>query len=46
MVDQRARHRAYVREHGEDLPEVKDWQWSAAAGPSTEGGNPLREPEA
>jgi xylulose-5-phosphate/fructose-6-phosphate phosphoketolase len=39
-------HRRYVREHGEDLPEVKDWQWSAAAGPATEGGNPLREPEA
>jgi xylulose-5-phosphate/fructose-6-phosphate phosphoketolase len=28
MVDQRARHRAYVREHGEDLPEVRDWVWA------------------
>jgi xylulose-5-phosphate/fructose-6-phosphate phosphoketolase len=27
MVDQRARHRAYVREHGEDLPEIRDWVW-------------------
>jgi xylulose-5-phosphate/fructose-6-phosphate phosphoketolase len=28
MVDNRARHRAYVREHGEDMPEVRDWSWS------------------
>jgi xylulose-5-phosphate/fructose-6-phosphate phosphoketolase len=28
MVDQRTRHHAYVREHGEDLPEVRDWVWS------------------
>ncbi len=29
MVDQRARHRAYVHEHGEDLPEIRDWVWDA-----------------
>jgi xylulose-5-phosphate/fructose-6-phosphate phosphoketolase len=22
-------HRIYVRTHGEDLPEVRDWQWTA-----------------
>ena len=27
MVDQRARHRAYVRECGDDLPEIRDWTW-------------------
>ena len=27
MVDTRARHRAWTREHGEDLPEVRDWTW-------------------
>jgi xylulose-5-phosphate/fructose-6-phosphate phosphoketolase len=27
MVDQRARARAWTREHGDDLPEVADWAW-------------------
>jgi xylulose-5-phosphate/fructose-6-phosphate phosphoketolase len=27
MVDTRARHWAWTREHGEDLPEVSGWQW-------------------
>jgi xylulose-5-phosphate/fructose-6-phosphate phosphoketolase len=31
MVDNRTRHWAYVREHGEDLPEVRNWVWPAAA---------------
>ncbi|EFG65764.1 phosphoketolase family protein [Streptomyces sp. SPB074] len=27
MADTRTRHRAWVREHGEDLPEVAQWHW-------------------
>jgi xylulose-5-phosphate/fructose-6-phosphate phosphoketolase len=27
MVDERLRHRAYTREHGEDHPDVGQWQW-------------------
>jgi xylulose-5-phosphate/fructose-6-phosphate phosphoketolase len=33
MVDTRARHHAWVREHGEDLPEVQSWTWPGTAGP-------------
>jgi xylulose-5-phosphate/fructose-6-phosphate phosphoketolase len=32
MADERLRHRAYTREHGDDPPKVKDWAWPA--GPS------------
>jgi xylulose-5-phosphate/fructose-6-phosphate phosphoketolase len=27
MVDERLRHRAYTREHGEDPADVLDWTW-------------------
>jgi xylulose-5-phosphate/fructose-6-phosphate phosphoketolase len=40
-------HRRYVRAHGEDLPEIRNWTWSGAGGPVVRGDNePLREPEA
>ncbi len=31
MVDTRARHHTWTREHGEDLPEVRDWAWPQPA---------------
>ncbi|MET1061013.1 MAG: phosphoketolase family protein [Nocardioides sp.] len=33
MVDTRRRARAWTREHGEDLPEVRDWAWTSVADP-------------
>jgi len=30
MTDERLRHRAYTREHGDDPPELRDWVWPAA----------------
>ncbi len=30
MIDERLRHRAYTREHGDDPPELSDWSWPAA----------------
>jgi xylulose-5-phosphate/fructose-6-phosphate phosphoketolase len=29
MVDERLRHRAYTREQGDDMPDVRDWTWPA-----------------
>jgi xylulose-5-phosphate/fructose-6-phosphate phosphoketolase len=29
-------HGSYIREHGEDLPEVRNWEWVAAPGPETD----------
>jgi xylulose-5-phosphate/fructose-6-phosphate phosphoketolase len=30
MTDARRRARAYTREHGDDIPEVRDWRWDGA----------------
>src|SRR5205085_324409 len=31
MMDERMRHRAYTREHGDDSPDVRDWTWPGGA---------------
>jgi len=40
MADERLRHRAYTREHGEDPAELRDWVWpyEHAAGPGGQRG--------
>ncbi|MGY1620278.1 phosphoketolase [Geodermatophilus sp. SYSU D00691] len=45
LRNQLIEHRRYVRTHGEDLPEVRHWQWGAGAGPVTHPPGPLVEPE-
>jgi xylulose-5-phosphate/fructose-6-phosphate phosphoketolase len=40
-------HTHYVRTHGEDLPDVRDWQWSGGEGPQVHTAHPARDtPEA
>jgi len=34
MADTRRRARAHTREHGNDLPEVRDWTWSSSVQPT------------
>ncbi len=35
-------HRLYVRAHGEDLPEVREWQWQSGPGPERKTEAPTR----
>ncbi len=43
MEDERLRHRAYTREHGDDPPELREWVWPdpAEASPAQ-----MRSPDA
>jgi xylulose-5-phosphate/fructose-6-phosphate phosphoketolase len=36
MIDERLRHRAYTREVGDDMPDVRDWTWEEAGGAPVE----------
>jgi xylulose-5-phosphate/fructose-6-phosphate phosphoketolase len=42
-VDARIAARQYTREHGEDIPEVRDWVWPDAGETGTEVGGPQQD---
>jgi xylulose-5-phosphate/fructose-6-phosphate phosphoketolase len=47
LKNQLIEHRQYIRTHGQDLPEVRDWQWTTGSGPELVTDNPpLNTPEA
>jgi xylulose-5-phosphate/fructose-6-phosphate phosphoketolase len=40
MVDERLRARQYTRDHGEDVPEIRDWMWPDVGDTGTAAGGP------
>ena len=43
MIDERLRHRAYTREHGEDPPELRAWNWPAEPNAHPGAAEPVSE---
>ncbi len=43
LKNQLLEHRIYTRRHGEDMPDVRDWQWTPHPGPETTTSAPETE---
>jgi xylulose-5-phosphate/fructose-6-phosphate phosphoketolase len=43
LKDKLIEHRRYVRTHGEDMPEVREWQWTREGGPTVRTSDEAKE---
>jgi xylulose-5-phosphate/fructose-6-phosphate phosphoketolase len=43
LRNQLIEHHHYIRTHGEDMPEIRDWHWGAGGGPQLKTSHPERE---